>query len=333
MRNMGNEDRYYGGKFMIGNDLILQGRVLGGSLGSKSIGNEYFVDYVNGIDGGRGGNGKYPDRPYKTLDAAYALMSANKNDVLWVAPGASAYAQSAVLTFDKDYAHVIGWGPFLTTGGRARITNSVTSATAGETVISAVGSSFVNLNFQYGDSATNTSVIGISITGGRNNFTGCSFEGPIEATMGAAAYRVVQIGTGVQDCEFDYCHFGQRTILATGSAGATVYFTGANITNNTFRKCHFNAYNSNTASCTIGFASGAMPDSGWTVFEDCNFINNVAVNVADVIRFTSAAHGGVYLPGSKLMGLGTLVWATNLKTTIFTFGAAPAATGGVGTNP
>lgn len=292
---------------------------------------KYYLDPVYGSDGGDGSK----DAPVKTLTAGYSMLRTKRHDTLYVIGGASALAQTAIFTFDKDYTRIIGVGPRTLTGGRSRLTNSVTTATTGEFVISGTGCMFEGLNWQYGDSGVNTSVIGVSITGdGRIEFRDCSFEGPINATVGGASYRVVNIGSGVQDISWRRCHFGQRTILATGAAGATVYFAGSNNTNFTFEDCQFNAYNSNTASCTLGFANNAMPDSGWTLLRNCVVINHYNANIADPIRFTTGGHGTVILQGCALAGLGTLVWATgSWKTNIFVCNAAGASTGGVGANP
>jgi hypothetical protein len=260
-------------------------------------------------------------------------MSANQNDTLYALGGATAFDPAAILTWSKDYTHLIGIAAPIRSGGRVRVTNTVTTATTGEVVISATGCTFENIHLQYGDSATGTSVIGTSITAGRNAFLNCHFEGPINATIGAAAYRTLNIATDVQDLYFGGCQFGQRTILATGATGATVHFAGANNTNFVFDDCFFNAYNSNTASATLSFVNNAMPDSGWCLLRRCLVINHYNANIADVIRFATGAHGAVILQDCALAGLGTLVWATNNKTTIFSTSAAGAATGGVGANP
>lgn len=294
-------------------------------------GKRFYVDGVNGSDGNAGLSAT---KAFRTMAAGYAQLRANRNDILYVIGGASAYAMTAITTWSKDYCHIIGLAAPTASGGRVRFTNTVTTATTGEFVISATGCIFKNLHVQYGDSATNTSVIGTSITAGRNYFENCSFEGPIEATIGAASYRVVQIGTGVQDLTFKGCHFGQRTILATGAAGATIHFTGSNNTNFVFDDCIFNAYNSNTASATLSFANNAMPDSGWCILRRCLLINHVAANVADHIRFTTGGHGTVVLMNCGLAGLGTLVWNTgSWKANVFSTSPTGANTGGVGVNP
>lgn len=291
----------------------------------------FYVDPVNGSDGN---SGKSIASAKKTFTAGYNLTVTNRNECLYVVGGASALAQTAIITMDHDYTSVIGLAPPTKTGGRVRFTNTVATATTGEFVISATGCNFSGLHIQYGDSATGTSVIGTSITGGRNYFQNCQFEGPIDSTVaiGGASYRTVNVGTGVQDLTFKDCQFGQRTILATGAAGATIHLAGTNNTNIVLEDCILNAYNSNTASASLSLAHGAMEDSGWILLKNCLLINHVNANIANHIRVTTGGHGSIILQDCALAGLGTLVWCTdaNHKTYVFTTNAAGAAAGGAG---
>lgn len=292
----------------------------------RTGGKHFWVDSVNGSDSN---TGKTPAKAKQTIAAGYALMTANKHDVLHVVGGATAYTNTSVLTFDKNYSHVIAETAPGYNGGRARITNTVTTATAGEFVISAVGSVFAGLHFQFGASATATSLVGVAISGGRNAFLGCDFEGPIDATIGAAASQRMVTLTSIEDCYFGRCGFGQRTILNTSATGAIVAFNGTNNSGHTFEECVFHLYNSNTASGSIHIANGAIPASGWLLFRRSTFFNHTAAAIADQVRNTSAAAGLIMLDDCKLVSLGTAVWATNLKTNIFTTAAASVNSGGI----
>jgi len=270
-------------------DLTVAGVPIFGASGFpyNSPGRHFWVDYVHGSDSNPGTSYELAK---KTLSAGYALCTANLNDVVHVMGGASAYAESAVLTFDKNYTHVVSHVAPGYTGGRVRITNSVTTATAGEFVISATGSVFCGLHFQWGASATATSLVGVALSGnGRNAFIGCNFEGPIDATIGAAASQRLMTITSSSDNYFYRCGFGQRTILNTSATGAVVSFNGTNNVDNVFEECIFHLYNSNTASAFINFVSGAVPASGSNVARRCTFINHTTANIADAIRNTSAA--------------------------------------------
>jgi hypothetical protein len=299
----------------------------GAGFPSNAPGKHFWVDSVNGDDSN---NGKTYKRAKKSISAGYALMTTNHHDVLHVVGGATAYTNTAVLTFDKDYCHVIAHTSPIFTGGRARITNTVTSATAGEFVISGTGCTFAGLHFQWGDSATATSVVGVALSGnGGNAFLNCSFDGPVNATVaGGTAIRNLTI-TSSQDNYFGNCSFGGRTILSNSAAGALVSFNGTNNSNNVFENCIFNMYNSTTTSAAVSWVDGAVPTSGWTLFRKCTFMNHTAVAVADVIRNTTTAAGMILLDYCAVCGLGTTVWATNLLTNIFTIGPAGNEAGGI----
>jgi hypothetical protein len=297
-----------------------------GGFPYDSPGSHFYVDSVNGNDDNDGTSWELAK---KTIKKAYALCTTNKHDVLHVMGGATEYSNSAVLTFDKDYTHIVSHTAPTLSGGRVRITNTVTTATAGEFVISGTGCVFIGLHFQWGDSATATSVVGVALSGSRNCFINCNIEGPINATVaGGTAIRAMTL-TSVQDNSFYHCSFGARTIISASAAGSVISFNGTNNTDNVFEDCVFHMYNSTTTSAAVNYVSGAQPTSACTIFRRCLFLNHTAIAVADVIRNTSAAGGMTILDQCTVCGLGTTVWATNLKTSIFTTGAASANNGGV----
>jgi hypothetical protein len=307
--------------------------VSGGGFPYTSGGKHFFTDSVNGSDSNTGTSWAKAKASIWGTAGGYQLLTENKHEVLHVIGGASSYAETSVGTWAKDYTHMVAETNPIMSGGRARLSNSVTTATTGEWVISATGCYFGGLHFQWGGSATNTSLVGVGITGDRNAFVGCNFEGPIEATMGAAAGQRMLTLSAVQDNWFYNCKFGQRTILSTSATGAIVEFISANNTDNGFVDCVFTSYNSNTASAAVGWVDDAMPDSGITYFKGCAFHNHHASNTADTLRFTTAEHGLVHLDYCTLATLGTPLWATNLKSTIYTTGPAGNAAGGVGVIP
>jgi len=319
--NFGSGGPYFNGSPMWG----------GGGFPYSSGGKHYYVDSVNGSDSNSGTSWRKAKASIFGTAGGEQLLTANQHDVLHVIGGATAYAETSVGTWDKDYTHMIAETAPIMSGGRARLTNSVTTATAGEFVISATGCVFSGIHWQFGGSATSTSLVGVALSGnGRNAFINCHFEGPIDADIGAAVGQRMLTITSSQDNWFYNCKFGQRTILSTSATGAIVSFNGTNCTDNGFVNCIFTMYNSNTASAAINYVNNAQPDSGGTYLKGCAFHNHVNASVADVIRFTTGEHGFVHLDYCTLAGLGTLVWVTNLKSTTWITGPAGNAAGGVG---
>ena len=287
----------------------------------------WFVDPVNGSDGNEG---KSISNAKKTFAAGYAKCTENKNEALYIVGGASALAQTAILSLSKDYTHIIGLAAPIATGGRVRFTNSITTATTGEFVSDTVGSIYANLHFQYGElSATAGDIVGFGLNGERNYFENCHFQGPIDATIGAAAGQTMLKITGVQDNKFKKCSFGQRTILNTSSTGSVIWFAGSNVSNNEFEECEILSYNNNTGASFVKFSNNAMPDSGYTLFRRCNFLTTVSNNMADAILFLTAGHGSVFLDYCTLMGAGLTKWTTNFAANVFVTGPASSATGGM----
>ena len=323
--NFGSGGPYFNGSPMWG----------GGGFPYSSGGKHYYVDSVNGSNSNRGTSWNKAKASIFGTDGGYALLSENKHDVLHVIGGATAYASTAVGTFDKDYAHVVCETAPLLTGGRARLTNTVTTATAGEFVISAVGSVFSGLHFQHGASATAASVVGTSITGdGRNAFINCHFEGPVDATVADGTAIKTLMLTSTQDNRFVNCAFGARTILSASAAGAIVHFAGTNNNANVFEKCLFIAYNSTTTSASISYVDNAMPDSAFTMFDQCIFQGCAGTAVADVIRYTTAGHGTTILNQCALTGAGYIKWANGAwKTHVDVVNTVGAATGGLAAHP
>jgi hypothetical protein len=300
-----------------------------GGFPHSSGGNHYFTDSVNGSDDNSGTSWDTAKASIFGTNGGYALLTADQHDVLHVIGGATAYIETAVGTWAKDYTHCVAETNPIMSGGRARIYSTVATATAGEFVISATGCHFSGLHFQWGASATATSLVGVTITGDRNSFTNCNFEGPINNAMSAIAATRMLTLSSVQDNWFYNCKFGQRTIIASAATGAVVEFIGTNNTDNGFVDCIFTMYNSNTASAAVSFLELAMPDSGITTFKGCLFQNHHDSATADVIRNTTAAHGVVHLDYCSLVSKNTAVWATNLKTNIWTTGATGHLGGGV----
>ena len=309
--------------------------VIGSASGLSFPGNHYFVDNLLGSDDNSGKSWTEAKKTIFGSAGGYSLLTTNQNDVLHVLGTASAYTNSAVGTWAKDYTHLVGHTAPIYTGGRVRLTNTITTATAGEFVISGTGCVLKNIHYQWGASATATSVVGVALSGsGRNAFINCAFEGPTNATVaGGTAIRNLTI-TSSQDNYFYGCSFGGDTILSSSAAGALVSFNGTNNTRNVFEKCKFISYNSTTTSAAINYVQAATATNGWNLFDDCLFHSASGTVVADTIRYTTSYDGTTILKACALTGGGMAVWATGAwKAVIEVINPLGAATGGLGVHP
>jgi hypothetical protein len=304
--------------------------------GSLSFpGKHFFVDSVKGSDDNPGTSWTEAKKTIWGSAGGYALLTTGQNDVLHVLGNATSYASTAVAPWAKDFTHMVGHAAPVYTGGRVRLTNTVATATAGEWTISGTGCVFRNIHWQWGASATATSVVGVALSGnGRNSFINCNFNGPINATVaGGTAIRMLTI-TSSQDNYFYGCSFGGDTILSASAAGAIVSFNGTNNTRNVFEKCKFISYNSTTTSAAINYVQDATATSSWNLFDDCLFHSSSGTVVADTIRYTVDYDGTTILKACALTGTGMTVWATGAwKAVIEVINPLGAATGGLGVHP
>ena len=309
--------------------------VSGGGFPYNSGGKHWFTDSVNGSDSNTGKSWDKAKASIFGSSGGYQLLRENKHDVLHVIGGATAYASTAVGAFDKDYAHVVCETGPLFTGGRARLTNTVTTATTGEFTFTGVGSVYDGLHIQHGDSATALSAIGTHLSGdGRNAFLNCHFEGPVNATVaGGTALKTFKM-TSTQDNLFYNCAFGARTILSGSAAGAVIEVAGTNNNANVFKRCLLIGYYSATSASFLSFVNNAMPDSGFTMLDECVLLNCNATAIASPIKFATGGHGTVVVKDSSLAGAGLTVWAaTTGVANIDICTPVSHKTGGLGIHP
>ena len=227
----------------------------------------YFVDPANGSDGN---SGLSPEYALAGLEAAEAKTVANQHDTVFYIAGSSGNNLAAALTWDKNYTHLIGIAAPTNIAQRARIfqTSTLTGASPLLT-ISATGCIFKNFYiFQGVDDAT--SLINVSVTGGRNYFENVHFAGGGHATQaidGGASLKL----DGAEENLFHRCTIGVDTIdAATGMMG--ILFDGE-AHRNVFRDCvvRMRAGNGGAGFVEIADATGIDRD---TIFDDCLFLNN-----------------------------------------------------------
>lgn len=244
--------------------------------------NVYLVDAANGDDSNSGDNWQ---QPLATIAAAYAKCTANQHDVVLVLSGSSGNTLSAALTWSKNYTHLVGLAAPTCAGQRARIFQLSTLTGASPLLtISASGCIFKNFYiFQGVDD--NTSLINVSVTGGRNYFENVHFAGGGHATMainGGASLKL----DGAEECLFRHCTIGVDTIAsATGHVG--ILFDGA-ASRNVFEDCHVSMYAGNTGAAFVEVADATGIDR-YTLFKDCIFSNCNFANYAMASGFVIPA--------------------------------------------
>lgn len=217
---------------------------------------------------------------YTDFNAAYTQLRDYANDTLLVFPGAYSVGAAAV-TWAKNYTNVVGVGPAAAFGGRIRITLQDADVATAFT-ISSRGNTWKNVKFQWGNGKA-SALTGVSFTYSGNNdqvWDNCAIEGPLNATEGAAAFKLVNFANGSQDFTFRNCYFGVWSVSANQSAGNLIYFAGDQA-RLLFDRCQIVACSSNGGHVPIKWA-GNFSSEGVAVFKDCFVTNSVAATALTV---------------------------------------------------
>lgn len=261
----------------------------------------YFVDPANGSDGN---DGRTPENALAGLEAAYAKCVANQHDIVFYIAGSSGNNLAAALTWAKNYTHLIGLCAPTEVAQRARIfqTSTLTGASPLLT-ISASGCIFKNFYiFQGVDDAT--SLINVSVTGGRNYFENVHFAGGGHATQAVDGGASLKLD-GAEENTFVRCTIGVDTIdAATGMMG--ILFDGE-AHRNLFRECtvRIRAGNGGAGFVEVADATGIDRDN---TFIDCLFLNNSGTDLTSgfVIPAGMGAPRKILLKDCMILGTAKL---------------------------
>ena len=236
--------------------------------------NVYIVDAANGSDSNPGTSFK---QPLATIAAAYDKCVTNQNDVVLVLAGATGNTLSAALVWSKSYTHLIGMCAPTRCGQRARIFQLATLTGASPLItFSGQGCIVKDLYvFQGVDDAT--SLINVSVTGGRNYFENVHFAGAGHATQAIDGGHSLKLD-GAEENTFVRCTFGVDTVDAVD--GVTAILMDGEAHRNLFEDCIFRlrcaAGDTGPAFVEVADATGIDRD---TLFKNCTFLNNSATSM------------------------------------------------------
>ncbi len=231
----------------------------------------FFLDPANGSDGY---DGKTPDRAFATLAVAYAALTANQNDVLFYTGGSGSITLSAALTWAKNYTHFIGLCAPTHAAQRCRIFQLSTLTGASPLItISATGCIFANF-YVFQGVADATSLIDVSVTGGRNAFHNVHFAGGGHATQAIDGGASLKLDAAEENL-FERCTIGVDTIDA--ATGMMALLMDGEAHRNLFRNCVFMMRAGNTGAGFVEVVDATGIDRDNT-FDNCLFINNSTAN-------------------------------------------------------
>jgi hypothetical protein len=248
----------------------------------------YWVDPANGNDNN---SGLKPTEPLKLLSAAEEKCTSGKNDGVFMMGSATACTETASITWDKHFTHLIGLVPPTMFGIRNRVLCS-TAAVSPVITISGNGCVFENVMFtNEGDSAS--SLIAATVTGARNYFGNVTFRVLGASAVTATGKRDVKLNSSDGENYFYKCTFGADSY--DGSANAANYqmeFTAsAQSARNVFDECLWLGSGSSGAGFFIAGAS-ATTSINW--FKRCMFFNNQLGSMNAMTQAFSIAGGNGY---------------------------------------
>lgn len=284
------------------------------------IGNTFWVDGTNGSDGNTGG----PQDPFKTLTQAQNACLAGNDDVVFFR---GTFSPSATFTWSKNNTHLIG----LSVSPYASPTISVASTTATSGAFSplvkvtATGCIFKNFSIVSGINQAATQVA-LAEAGGNNTYIGVNINQVGNATAAAQAGNRALTIASVNNL-FNNCIIGSDAVIrATGTNTSMELLGGAG--SSTFQECIFPVYTSVAANTF--FLTSATTLSGYFIFDDCLFINDVN-NTSGTTMTVAATMATASKALALLSASTTVVGVTNVVAAggaIWFGGTAPTAATG-----
>lgn len=230
----------------------------------------FLVDPVNGNANNHGTDW---NSPLLTLEAAYALCTADRHDAVLFLSGDTADNPAASITWAKDYTHLVGLSSNVYgLGQRCRVV--ALAATAISPTISFTGNGCIVKNMQFNQEKATGAASGVAIvTGMRNYFENVFFMAPTSAT--AASYSLKMAGA---ENVFRHCTIGQQSnFRSEASYGLWLHKgAGSSVSRNLFDECMFLSWQGGAGSPHVHVLIDAdIVAIPWaTFYKDCMFVAN-----------------------------------------------------------
>lgn len=229
----------------------------------------YVVDSTRGSDAN---SGLSFQSPLATIAAAYAKCVADQHDVVMLVAGASGNNLNVALDWAKNNTHLIGLCAPTMMAQRSRIFQLSTLTGASPLLtISGSGCMFRDVYIFQGVNDA-TSLINVSVTGGRNHFKNVHFAGgghTAHAIDNGASLKL----DGAEENTFEECTIGVDTVDAGNGYTGILFDSEAH--RNLFRNCvvRLRAGNAGVSFAEVADATGIDRDN---TFINSLFLNNSA---------------------------------------------------------
>lgn len=283
----------------------------------------YFVDPVNGSDGDKGIKSS---RPLKTLLKAHDLCTSGNNDVVYLMNNGATSGtarQDAALVWSKNATHLVG----ISMGGvnpRSRI-----AATSGVEftplmTVSGGGCFFSNISLFHGYDDASAQIC-LAVTGQRNVFSGCRISGMGHATAGDQAGGRSLTLSGDGENYFVDCYIGLDTIARSTTNTEIEFLSAAN--RNKFERCVIESYADNAGHLFLNV--GLLGMGGYSMFKDCEFINDGTTAMTAALAMNASPGGKVYITGTTFCAGATDWTAADNTNVVLMVPAAEDSTSGL----
>lgn len=280
-------------------------------LGSTGVGNYYFVDATNGVDGN---SGLSPAQALKTVAAAYALAVSGDTIVLSTN---STHNLTASLDVTKSRINFVGadfGGRQVQQGAKVQIGGAIAAAYVIKNT--GVRNSFVNIKFIM--SSTDATALTVVQDGGEGTlWRSCSFVFGVANNLGSTSAN--EFVAGSDSATYIDCTFGSDTLLTTVARAVMLVKTitaSQEFKSNIMQNCNW-LISSSSASANM-IKLNAVTDVLFTnMFKDCNFIASVD------------SAGGIAMTAAVFTGTGTTKGGLYfVRPAAFNSGFCPATSGG-----
>jgi hypothetical protein len=136
----------------------------------------------------------------------------------------------------------------------------------------------------------------VTVTGARNAFLNCDFEGMGDTTSATDAGSRSLLLSGGGEHYFGHCNIGLDTIQRT-NANASVEVKGDS-PRNYFDNCTFPFYSSDGLQYALLAAAAASFDR-WILFKGCIFIAGIGTVIAAIFKAAAGAGGLICMDGNS----------------------------------
>jgi hypothetical protein len=250
----------------------------------------------------------------KTLAAALALATADRNDVVYLMAESNTGSlttdyQSTQLDWNKDGVHLIGVNAGNFIGQRSRIA-AISTWTSANSMFKLSADNCLLANLEMYSGVADATTLGCAtVTGTRNKIYNCQISGIGNAANDInGAYSLYL--NGAEENLFERCYIGLDTIPRSANTNSEIRVAGS-ATRNMFLNCTVISQIGHNTYHPYVYLSGATAIDRWLHFKNCTFLN-FSVNYAytQSVAFLHSATptaGVIWVENSSAMATN---WAT-----------------------